>query len=93
MKDVVDQLFDTPTTLELADPAQALWQLNIIELAGHKFESADRAEVNEMLASGWILLHLYTLKYQEKNVWRERPMVILGWPANHTRHKRRSLKS
>jgi hypothetical protein len=59
----------------------ALWELGVAEITSHKFESADRDEVNDMLAQGWILLHIYTLKYRDKIVWRERPMVILGRPA------------
>ena len=57
-----------------------LWELGIIELAGHNIESAGREEVNIMLKKGWILLHIYTLKYHEDEVWRERPMAILGRP-------------
>lgn len=55
-----------------------LWELCIVELAGHNVESTGRDEVNRMLKKGWILLHIYTLKYHEGGVWRERPMVILG---------------
>jgi len=57
-----------------------LWQLGIEELAGHNIESRGREEVNRLLAEGWILLHIYTLKYEENGVWRERPMAILGRP-------------
>lgn len=57
-----------------------LWDLEIGELAGHNIESAGREEVNKMLAEGWILLHIYTLKYKEDGAWRERPMAILGKP-------------
>jgi len=59
-----------------------LWQLNITELAGHNIEAAGREDVNKMLADGWILLHIYTLKYREDDVWRERPMTILGRPEH-----------
>ncbi len=55
-----------------------LWELGIVELTGHNIESAGREEVNKMLKKGWVLLHIYTLKYHEDEVWRERPMVILG---------------
>jgi len=55
-----------------------LWQLDIAELAGHNLESKGREEVNRMLHAGWRLLHIYTLKYEEDGVWRERP--ILGRP-------------
>ena len=55
-----------------------LWQLDIGELTGHNLESKGREEVNRLLKAGWRLLHIYTLKYQEDGVWRERPMAILG---------------
>jgi len=57
-----------------------LWELGISELAGHNIESAGRIEVNDMLKEGWLLLHIYTLRYPEDGVWRERPMAILGRP-------------
>jgi hypothetical protein len=57
-----------------------LWQLGIEELAGHNIEARGREEVNRLLSEGWILLHIYTLKYEENGVWRERPMAILGRP-------------
>jgi hypothetical protein len=55
-----------------------LWQLDIVELTGHNLEAKGREEVNRLLAAGWCLLHIYTLKYEEDGVWRERPMGILG---------------
>lgn len=55
-----------------------LWQLDIVELTGHNLEARGREEVNRLLQSGWRLLHIYTLKYEEDGVWRERPMAILG---------------
>jgi hypothetical protein len=57
---------------------QPLWQLDIVELAGHNLEARDREEVNRLLEDGWHLLHIYTPKYHEDTVWRERPMAILG---------------
>jgi hypothetical protein len=57
-----------------------LWQLDIVELRGHNIESRGRDEVNHLLNQGWRLLQIYTLKYQEDGVWRERPMAILGKP-------------
>jgi hypothetical protein len=57
-----------------------LWQLDIVELTGHNLEARGRDEVNRLLQEGWCLLHLYTLKYHEDGVWRERPMAILGRP-------------
>jgi hypothetical protein len=57
-----------------------LWQLDIAEVTGHNLEARSREEVNRMLQEGWILLHIYTLKYEEDGVWRERPMAILGRP-------------
>ena len=62
-----------------------LWELQIEELAGHNIESRGREEVNELLKSGWLLLHIYTLRFHEDNVWRERPMAILGRPRNVAR--------
>ena len=59
-----------------------LWQMDIAELTGHNIESRGREEVNRLLGEGWILLHIYTLKYEENGVWRERPMAILGRPRN-----------
>jgi len=61
-----------------------LWQLDIEELAGHNIEARGREEVNRLLSEGWILLHIYTLKYEENGVWRERPMAILGRPRKPT---------
>lgn len=61
-------------------PSYNLWDLDIEELAGHNIETQGREEVNKMLKEGWVLLHIYTLKYPEDDVWRERPMAILGKP-------------
>lgn len=58
--------------------AQPLWQFDFAEVTGHNLESRGRVEVNRLLASGWRLLHVYTLRYEENGVWRERPMAILG---------------
>lgn len=55
-----------------------LWQLDIAEVTGHNLEARGREEVNRLLQEGWRLLHIYTLKYEEDGVWRERPMAILG---------------
>lgn len=55
-----------------------LWQLDIVELTGHNLEARGREEVNRLLETGWRLLYIYTLKYEEDGVWRERPMGILG---------------
>jgi hypothetical protein len=63
-----------------------LWQLDIVELAGHNLESRGRGEVNRLLSSGWRLLHIYTLKYEENGIWRERPMGILGRPRTQNQH-------
>jgi len=61
-----------------------LWQLDIVELTGHNLEARGREEVNRLLDAGWRLLHIYTLKYEEDGVWRERPMGILGRLRNDT---------
>jgi FtsZ-binding cell division protein ZapB len=63
-----------------------LWQLDIAEVTGHNLEARGREEVNRLLGSGWRLLHIYTLKYQEEGVWRERPMAILGRMRNGQNH-------
>lgn len=64
-------------------PPQYLWELGITEVAGHNLEATSREEVNQMLKDGWIILHIYTLKYKEDDIWRERPMAILGKPVKH----------
>jgi hypothetical protein len=68
--------------LEGVSMAFPLWQLEISELTGHNLEARGRDEVNRLLQEGWVLLHIYTLKYQEDGVWRERPMAILGLPSS-----------
>jgi hypothetical protein len=60
--------------------SRELWELNIQELTGHNIEATGREEVNKLLKKGWVLLHIYTLKYPEDGIWRERPMAILGKP-------------
>ena len=62
-----------------------LWELGINELAGRNLEASGRSDVNEMLQNGWMLLHIYTLRYRDREsprgpryVWRERPMAVLG---------------
>ena len=55
-----------------------LWELDVVELTGHSLEARGREQVNQLLRAGWRLLHIYTLKYKENSVWRERPMAILG---------------
>jgi len=57
---------------------RALWQLGIVEVVAHNLEVRGREEVNRLLQEGWHLLHIYTLKYRDDGVWRERPMAILG---------------
>ncbi len=66
--------------LQTTERSLELWDLGITELAGRNIESQGREEVNKMLEEGWILLHIYTLKYREDGTWRERPMAILGKP-------------
>jgi hypothetical protein len=56
----------------------SLRQQDIGELTGHNLEARGRELVNRLLQEGWHLLHIYTLKYREAGVWRERPMAILG---------------
>ena len=62
----------------------SLWELDIGEVGGHNLEARGREEVNRMLGQGWRLLHIYTLRYREDGVWRERPMAILGRPRAAT---------
>jgi hypothetical protein len=69
-----------------------LWQLNILEVTGHNLEAKGREEVNRLLAEGWRLLHVYTLKYEEDGVWRERPMAILGRVEKDSAQDERSLQ-
>lgn len=57
-----------------------LWGLDICEIFSHNLEIQGKEIVNSLLAKGWILLHVYTLKYKENGVWREKPMAILGKP-------------
>lgn len=68
--------------LEAITPALGLWNLGISEITTHSLESAGREEVNKMLSEGWVLLHIYTLKYHDEEygegTWRERPMAVLG---------------
>lgn len=59
-------------------PSSGIWDLGITEIVGNNLESEGREKVNELLKVGWILLHVYTLKYQDDGTWRERPMAILG---------------
>ncbi|MEK7605917.1 MAG: hypothetical protein AAB478_05365 [Patescibacteria group bacterium] len=66
-------------------PYVPLWELEIEELTGHNIEMQGRQDVNKLLKAGWILLHIYTLRYQEDGVWRERPMAILGKPKRGKR--------
>lgn len=49
----------------------------------HSRIPSGEATPNRLLQSGWRLLHIYTLEYQEDVVWRERQMAILGRPMNN----------
>ena len=57
---------------------RSLWHYDFAELTGHNLEARGRKVVNRLLEDGWRLLHIYTLRYEENGVWRERPMAILG---------------
>jgi hypothetical protein len=61
-----------------------IWEMGISELDARSLEKSSRDEVNKMLSDCWVLLHIYTLKYREDNVWRERPMAVLGKPKAAT---------
>ena len=78
-KPVPDRAATVPAALLKTIP---LWQLDIVEVTGHNIEARGRDEVNRLLNEGWRLLYIYTLKYHEDGVWRERPMAILGRPRN-----------
>lgn len=67
--------------------SEPLWLLDFAEVTGHNLESRGREEVNRLLQAGWRLLHIYTLKYEEDGVWRERPMAILGRLREHAEPK------
>ena len=76
--------------IRVSADAQPLWQLDFAEITGRNLESRGRKEVNRLLAAGWRLLHVYTLRYEEKGVWRERPMAILGRLRNGSREEGKS---
>lgn len=79
MKAKVHKMPAWRATADLPMPQEMnLAALDIGEVTGHNLEVRGREEVNRLLAQGWQLLHIYTLKYQEDGVWRERPMAILG---------------
>ena len=59
-----------------------LWELEIEQVTGESLEAKNREAVNKLFSDGWVLLHIYTLKYKEEDVWRERPMGIFGKPAH-----------
>jgi hypothetical protein len=74
-----------PDQADAVPVGKSLWEMGINELAGRNLESAGRSDVNEMLQHGWMLVHVYTLRYREREgprgpryIWRERPMAILG---------------
>ncbi len=47
-----------------------------------------REDVNKLLKKGWVLLHIYTLKYKQNGIWRERPMAILGRPKRKNKNEK-----
>jgi hypothetical protein len=58
----------------------SLWSLDIEEIKGHNLQAKGREEVNELIAQGWVLLNIYVIKYRDEDIWKERPMAILGRP-------------
>jgi hypothetical protein len=70
--------------------AQPLWQFDFAEVTGHNLELRGRKEVNRLLAAGWRVLHVYTLRYEENGVWRERPMAILDRPRDMSPEARKN---
>lgn len=86
-----EEVFELPNSVVAS--GQPLWQYDFAELTGHNVERRGRKEVNRLLSEGWRLLHVYTLRYEESGVWRERPMAILGLLRNDfgRKHEDRSL--
>ncbi len=64
--------------LQMIAESLPLLLLDIVELTGHNLEARGRVEVHRVLEAGWRLLLIDQRKYHEDNVWRERPMAILG---------------
>jgi hypothetical protein len=87
-KPKVDEEIAGEQTPAIAADRSPLWQLDIVEVTGHNLEARGRDEVNRLLAEGWRLLHIYTLRYEEDGVWRERPMAILGRLRDNQRQTR-----
>lgn len=70
-----------PDDLTISDLEKLpLWELEIEEVKGMNLQAKGREDVNELLAAGWVMLNIYTIRYKDKEVWRERPMAILGRP-------------
>jgi hypothetical protein len=67
-------------TYKSALPSEALWNYKITEIFGHNIETKGRVVVNRLLKEGWILLHIYNLRYEKNGITNERPMAILGKP-------------
>lgn len=67
-----------PADAPLYPSFMPLWQLRISEVQAINLETRGRKKVNELLQKGWILLHVYTVRYKDEDVWRERPMAVLG---------------
>lgn len=79
------------TKAERVENRFPLWELEIEEVEGRSLEKRGRENINEMLSQGWIMLYIYTLRYKDDNdTWIERPMAILGRPANPV--KKRMIK-
>lgn len=57
-----------------------LYTLGIEEIQGFNLKTAGRSQVNKLLKSGWILLHIYTFRWHNGKVWCERPNCIVGRP-------------
>lgn len=59
-----------------------LWELGIDAVEARTLQANGREEVNKLLSEGWTLIHVYTVKYKDEDVWRERPMAIIGRPRD-----------
>lgn len=78
---IITRVRSRPVPLKVS-AGMPLWQMDIGEIAGHNIEAKGREVVNRMLKNGWVLLHIYTLKYRVNGDWAQKPMAILGRPKN-----------
>lgn len=78
---------------EKIEPNIALWELEIQQVEGRTLEKKGREEINSMLADGWVILSIYTLRFKDgDDTWLERPMAILGLPKLPVKKRVRKKK-